>query len=1122
MAEQTPAWTLEDALKEAQQPGTVLENVVGKPAASAITGPIERLLGLESGIRPAPAPAPRQLPEGMEPGLPSTAQAVEAFGAGTTEGLLGLTPAAGAATGAVLGMKAGAMSPLPGGTFFGGLAGTGAGYLVGLQAEKAGKTLLPLTRDDLRAYREAGKTFGSSVGMIAPFAGYAGRAQTAAQAAADKVALSMPQTSVDWVKAILQQPAAFYRKNPGAFMSSETAAAAGAAAGAGLVESEASWAGDPAYRMFGEITGGMLAGFIPSVFLSTNASNALVLLQNIQSRVSPERRREMASDYFIRLYQKAGMSPEEARRMLEVEQPDIVTKGGQPGMTAAQLTGIPILSALENTLAKGNASAGKNFALEVERRGKNALLAFHGVLQDLAYEGSPEALKQLAKLREQHALSLLQGRFELAHKNVADAIAKMRVPRTQQGEVDYGGLLRKEMDSAIEDIRGYERELWETAERSVYAKTRTGRTKIQEGLAQPLQVEPSATLRAYYDMQIADPDIRLPGSFKRDVVNKLELTADDFDRYRMGKRSREALTNNGEVPDEYLRRYNEETLELEPLKPVNANDLLNMRSQILRDLRTAQAQGDPARAHFLDRMQAAILDDLSGLNMPEFDVARKFSKELNDRFTRTFADDVLATDRSGASKIAPELLSARVFGAGRGTATNLRMKELEEAMRFVEDTAQSRYAQFATSLGENPSQAQLTELKRLNDAVITSQQRVASVTQGNARLLQMMANEAIDDATGELNPAKLNRFIANYQVALDRYGLTEDLQDARSAQQVFNAIRDPNSYINRAARSQTALANILRYESPILAVEEAMAKSNKHPVRDLTNIAKLAKKGGPEAIDGLKTVLFDIAVERAGGVKALDIDAYKSFFFGPVGRGAPSLAAVMTQQGIISPQDLKNIRRMIEPIERVRGVMTDERTVEDLLMTGGLINDFVVKVGGARVGSFLSNILPGAGNIQTPGFGAQLAQSLLLKEPNIMIRGLIEEAMLDPKLQAQLLATPRSQREKYEMKRRLHAYLGASGLNYAQFDEPEPPEEPMPAPRPPRSTMFRPAPSTRGVPGQEQPPQGGPPQGGPGPQGAAPQGNARAMLAQLFPFDTIAGMAGAQQPPAMPASPPMQ
>ena len=1138
MTEQTASWTIEDARKAAQEEREGGRDMVSGPSAGLIrdmvttgnplTGVVKNVLspGEPSGIvrdmfglyepqRSAP-------PAGFERGIPGAGDVTEALGTGITQGLLETLPVGGAIGGGMLGLKYGSMLPFPGGTFIGGALGTGIGYFTGAKAERAGKTMLPLTRNDLQAYREAGKTFGAGTTMLLPF-GLAGRAPQAGQVAVQQIANSMPQTSVEWVKAILQQPLTFYRNRPIAFTATETVGNIGAATGAGIYESDVSPGERPmldsTYRMGAEIIGGMLAGFVPSVFLTANADTALGILNSARAQVSPEARKQMASDYFFRLYERAGRDPEAARKMLEQENP--------LGMTAAQLTGFKELSALENTLIKGNAQAGNNFSKEVEDRGRNALRSFYGVLRDLVAIGTPAALREAAELQKQQARSLIEARFELAHKNVADAVAKlMRNPNSAQARADYGSLMKREMDDAIDGIREHEHELWTQAMRSALQKTPTGKIRFVGNRAQPIEINAPNTLRAYFDMQVGDPDIAVPGAFRRDVVNRLGLTPEDLEAYRGAKLSREALRNNGEVPVEMIMRVDPESGEAVSFGTVNASDLLNLRSQILRDIRTANAQGNPTRAHYLGQIQAGIMRDLEALPGTEYDTARSFSKHFNDFFSRTFADDVRAVERSGAQQIPPEILADRVFGTGRigSTLTGLRMRELDEAMGFALQTAQQRYADAVTNMPQNPSQVDLLNLQKLETAVQLSQGRVASVSQANARLLQMMATEAVDDATGLINDKKLARFVDMYRPALDRYGLTQDLENAENAQRILNLTQNPASWLKSAEYSQNAFAEVLNYEAPIKAVEAALA--GKFPARDLRNIARLAKKGGPDSAEGLLRVIFDIAYLRAKGTEAatppkpgekavnLDIESYIRLLYPPKkeiesGNAIP-VGRILAEEGIISFADLRNMIKLLVPIQRVQEVMGDEATMVDLLKNGSMINDFAVRVGGARLGSLLSAMLPGPGNIQTPGFGAKLAESMLLKEPNIMVKGLVEQAMLDPKLQAELLAVPRSQREKFEMKRRLHAYLVASGLAAGTFDEPEPVEEAPLAPRPQRPTMFRPAPTTRGVPGLTPPGQQPP-----GPQSAAPgqPSQSRAMLQSLFPFDTISGMAAQQPPP---------
>ena len=138
---------------------------------------------------------------------------------------------------------------------------------------------------------------------------------------------------------------------------------------------------------------------------------------------------------------------------------------------------------------------------------------------------------------------------------------------------------------------------------------------------------------------------------------------------------------------------------------------------------------------------------------------------------------------------------------------------------------------------------------------------------------------------------------------------------------------------------------------------------------------------------------------------------------------------------------------------------------------------------------------------------------------------LLEKAAQDPDFAALLLKKGRTDAEKLNIARQLHAYMLTSGLNYATFEEPRPEPAGRPGAAAPSQSsqalrQIPPAPSTRGVPFLQQspPPGGGGKPGGGAPAapqgpGPAPQGGtSRSMLQSLFPFDTISGMA-AQQPP---------
>jgi len=114
---------------------------------------------------------------------------------------------------------------------------------------------------------------------------------------------------------------------------------------------------------------------------------------------------------------------------------------------------------------------------------------------------------------------------------------------------------------------------------------------------------------------------------------------------------------------------------------------------------------------------------------------------------------------------------------------------------------------------------------------------------------------------------------------------------------------------------------------------------------------------------------------------------------------------------------------------------------------------------------------------------------------------------------SRLLQKGRTVDERVKAGRQLHNYLWTSGYNYLGYEPPEIPELPeTPVTGRSAAQMLRqmtPPTPTRGVPGFSQPQQSAPAPGpAPGPQSQAPEeGTSRQMLASLFPFDTISGMA---------------
>jgi hypothetical protein len=257
--------------------------------------------------------------------------------------------------------------------------------------------------------------------------------------------------------------------------------------------------------------------------------------------------------------------------------------------------------------------------------------------------------------------------------------------------------------------------------------------------------------------------------------------------------------------------------------------------------------------------------------------------------------------------------------------------------------------------------------------------------------------------------------------------------------------------------------------------------------------------------------MFDYAFTKAGGTNdKFDPLAYKRALFDPISQNQPSLINIMRSQDLITQSEARNLRRITDSMDRVQLAMKNRVLMDELVQDASALDDLVMRLIGVNLAEMVKP--SGPGSLVIAGAGSQAMRNLLGKMPNMMVRGVMEEASKDPQLMAQLLKRGTSEGEKFRLARQLHGYMGAAGLNYATFDEPPPQQEQT---SPTASQMIRklpPAPPTRGVPGmslgQQPKPQGAPPAGPtPGPQSAAP-GTSRQMLSQLFPFDTISGMGG--------------
>jgi len=966
-----------------------------------------------------------------------------------------------AGTGLAAARTAASLMPVPQLKPVAGLLGFAGGITAGYLASNNFDQLFPeISRTDLVPYREGGKTFGASIGM-AP------------------VAFGIPVMNAGRVSQFISGIGEFARKRPAAYLAGELSAGSGAGIGGGL--SEAYYPGEAGPRFFTEVAGGT---FSPTRLLTYGVTNGVSVLKTLKAASSPAAKESRAIDVLTKTLEEVGADVPKLIKELQKTTP----AGVRP--TAAQKTGEEALSMLENTLVRGNAKYGG----EVIKQGEDSLKAYKLLVERLSDIGSPEALLKAANMRQAMFDSLIEGRMALADASAAEKIAKI-TKDTPRARGEIGNIVRSETERAMADARQYESELWKDV---IKGSLRTRQVKGEKVLALK-EVNPSNLGESFLEIATSMTPERLAAMppAMRSIMSRLGLNDEAFKKYASGKLTPEYL-ETGKVPASFLTKTVGKK-EVPIIKKTDAQDLINIRSDFLAFAREAAGKGEAANAGFYGRMAGAALDDLAAIKNPAYEKAIQFSRTFNDYFTRSYANEVSAVTKKGADKLPPEILVQRAFGAGADT-TALRMADIEDAVGMMG----KQYEDAVASFGINSPQA-----RELLPYAEVSKDAVVSIRDAQSRAYRLAAAKSIDPETGRVNPRQLASFVAENKTALDRLNITADLDDALKAENIFRSVQDQNSFINKSIKKQAAFARVLEFENPTTAITDAL--NSRYPVKNFKGIVRLAKAGGPEAVDGLKASLYDYAFTKAGGATNFSPTAFDKALFQPIAPGQPSIFNILRSTDAISITETKNLRRLIQPMQKIESAIKNNQVTDEVLSGADAISELSLRVIGSKIGAKLSG-----GLLIGQSAGSQFMRKTFDKMPTFMIRGIIEEATKDPQMMALMLQRGVSQREKFMLSRSLNTYLGAAGFNLVVDNDPMPPEETYQFPgRQARRLMQNfPTASTRGTP---TPLRGTPtpygPSAPPAPQGQAGEyqeqaqpSASRRMFQRLFPTDSASSM----------------
>ncbi len=446
-----------------------------------------------------------------------------------------------------------------------------------------------------------------------------------------------------------------------------------------------------------------------------------------------------------------------------------------------------------------------------------------------------------------------------------------------------------------------------------------------------------------------------------------------------------------------------------------SGEWMRFRSRALALAREAEGQGKFNEARIYGEMAEAALEDLDamfsgpasgvlrtfGEVSENYAAARTFSRELNETFTRSFAGRAMARDPRGGARIPPELMMTRALGTGK-EAANLRFQELERATRFLVTK-------------QRPTARTVENVDTLLDA--------------QERLLRLTAAETINPNTGRVSSTRLAKLLRDNEALLNRFPeLRKDLEAAVKSEARLKDLERLTSDVSRVVDQQAMFARLAKFENPSDAIRAAVAPGSKTPIKDLEAMAKVAKRGGPDAIDGLKASIWEHAARQATTTRGFSFARLRSALFAPIRPGQPSLIEFMQRSGLMTADDVGQAKKLLAEAEKISGALESGTDLERLVAEPDALFDLVLRVAGARFGARLAEGGPAGSTLIAAGRGSEFARKVFEKVPERKVKDVLIEAAINPDFAAMLLETPTSEGRQLTLMRQIHAYLLQAGM----------------------------------------------------------------------------------------------
>eukprot|EP00873_Tetraselmis_striata_P032027 jgi/Tetstr1/452291/TSEL_039327.t1 len=369
------------------------------------------------------------------------------------------------------------------------------------------------------------------------------------------------------------------------------------------------------------------------------------------------------------------------------------------------------------------------------------------------------------------------------------------------------------------------------------------------------------------------------------------------------------------LPDDNLSAPIEAFIErLQSGQQMTSGDFLNLRRDALAAARAASSGDAPNRqlAEMYGQLANGALTDLGTVPGESLDAARRFSNDLHGAFSRTFANLGITETGAGAPRIAPELLLERAFGSG-GTRGDVQFQQLQTAAEFPGLQGSEQGAQ----LGPRMEQAQESFLRS------TALQR------------------GTNPNTGEAMPNALGRFLMTNENALGRFpGVGQDISLAVTAQRALEQVQGRSRWAAEALGANSPLGQLIRSGTPQQAASKALAQGPDAFIR----LANTARKGGPQALEGLGAATLDALMTQSTTANGFNFARFNDLLTRAPNGAQQSTLDLMVSQGALQPDAADRLRQIMDRAATMETARQSGQQIDELVAPPDMLSDLLTRI----------------------------------------------------------------------------------------------------------------------------------------------------------------------------------